>query len=284
MYRCYNLICETEEKLVELLRKYFYYSDFHNNELSEEEKKEKKKRKSELENYICTKHIIKPEEKIENILDADLMRKDYFPFKEEFDIFLSHSHQDKKTVLILKNFFETKLGLRVFVDSCAWQNCNELLKQIDDEYCLNPDQRTYSYPQRNKTTAAVYMMLSTALTQMMDHCDCVIFLNTPQSNIADADSGTIQTLSPWLYHELSTVNLLRCKTPKEMVQLSKGQKSVPIDESRGVPPIKYTINQLDKMQTIQIEKLVSYLKNKPINKYDNNPRNILIAMYKYFDL
>ncbi len=43
MYRCYNLICETEEKLVELLRKYFYYSDFHNNELSEEEKKEKRR-------------------------------------------------------------------------------------------------------------------------------------------------------------------------------------------------------------------------------------------------
>ena len=57
------------------------------------------------------------------------------------------------------------------------------------------------------------MMLSTALTQMMDSCECVILLNTPNS-IKPEDTLNV-VVSPWIYSELASTLLLRTRTPQE---------------------------------------------------------------------
>ena len=71
------------------------------------------------------------------------------------------------------------------------------------------------------TTSHVHMMLSTALTEMMDNTECVIFFNTPNSiNMADElekiekKNKKETTISPWIYHELSMTTMLRSKCPQ----------------------------------------------------------------------
>ena len=64
--------------------------------------------------------------------------------------------------------------------------CDDLLRQIDNEHCKKEDGKTYDYNLRNYTTSHVHMMLSTALTEMIDKTECIMFYNTPNSvSLAD---------------------------------------------------------------------------------------------------
>ena len=83
---------------------------------------------------------------------------------------------------------------------------------IDDECCLLTPNH-YSYKERNLSTSHVHMMLACALAQMMDSCDCVIFLNTPSSVMPD---DTIKkTESPWIYQEIAFSRLIRRQRQKD---------------------------------------------------------------------
>lgn len=69
----------------------------------------------------------------------------------------------------------------------------------------------FDYDKRNYSTSHVHMMLSIALTSMIDACETVFLLNTPQSISLEEDIKKEQTSSPWIYHELSTANVMRVK-------------------------------------------------------------------------
>lgn len=90
-----------------------------------------------------------------------------------------------------------------------------MLKQIDNKYCIHDDGETYDYELRNYTTSHVHMMLSTALTEMIDNTECIMFYNTPNSISLADDIQTIKsakkkvTLSPWIYHELAMTSLVK---------------------------------------------------------------------------
>ena len=122
-----------------------------------------------LREYICNR----------DLLDGSLMASDWFP-EIEADIFLSHSHTDEKFVVSFAGWLYQLFGVRAFVDSMVWGYSNDLLKIIDDEYCLKSS-GSYSYDKRNYSTSHVHMMLSMALTKMIDKCESVFFINTPNS-------------------------------------------------------------------------------------------------------
>ncbi|KND61981.1 hypothetical protein BVER_01485 [Candidatus Burkholderia verschuerenii] len=96
------------------------------------------------------------------------------------DVFISHSHSDEKIAVGMAGWLHETFGLTTFIDSCVWGHTNDLLRAIDNRYCMLND-TTYSYDMRNRSTSHVHMMLSTALTQMIDSCECVVFLNTPSA-------------------------------------------------------------------------------------------------------
>jgi len=154
----------------------------------------------------------KTEESLKNFLhptsgkiDGSKLQEDWFPNLQS-DIFLSHSHRDKDLAIALSECLYQNFGLNVFIDSCIWGYSDDLLKIIDDKYCLNSDLRSYNYSKRNYSTSHVHMMLSTALTMMIDKCECIFFLNTPNSisssNVLD------RTESPWIYSELTISRLI----------------------------------------------------------------------------
>lgn len=119
-------------------------------------KSHKQKIKESLDKYLS----------VDGELKASEIEKDWFPsFKA--DVFLSHSHKDEKDVIVFAGLLND-IGLTAFIDSCVWGYADELLKQIDDEYCVskaNPDGSidTYNYQRRNQSTAHVHMMLNGAL-------------------------------------------------------------------------------------------------------------------------
>ncbi|MDR0872695.1 MAG: hypothetical protein LBN27_04400 [Prevotellaceae bacterium] len=142
-------------------------------------------------------------------LDGTTMQENWFP-QIDADIFISHSHNDEKLAIAFSQWLYEQFNLNAFVDSCIWGNSNELLKKIDNEYCLNSNGETYNYNKRNYSTSHIHMMLSTALSMMIDKTECVIFLNTPNSVKLN---GVFEiTESPWIYSEIVITKLIREQT------------------------------------------------------------------------
>lgn len=148
----------------------------------------------------------------EGNIDGSGIQAEWFP-QVKADIFISHSHRDEAKAKGLAGWLYEKYGLTTFIDSCVWGYSIELLRKIDNDYCLNEDKKTFNYHKRNYSTSHVHMMLATALTMMIDKAECVIFLNTP--NAVCAEEIIDKTESPWIYYETVMTNLVRHKKLSE---------------------------------------------------------------------
>ncbi|MCG7657802.1 hypothetical protein [Wielerella bovis] len=188
-------------------------------------------------------------EKHENIIQTDLKQfknmsgqlsgnqiiKKWFP-EIKADIFLSHSHKDKDLVICFSGWLYKEFGLTSFIDSTVWGYADDLLRMIDDEYCYSAKTQTYQYNKRNYSTSHVHMMLSTSLMNMIDNCECIIFINTPNSFTPANDINNINnsrnTISPWIFAEMLMSAMIRIQMPsrfKEGIVMDSIQAS---NESR----------------------------------------------------
>lgn len=175
----------------------------------------------DLPNYIdigtriYKNHKAQVEQKLDSFKDSDgnLVASEiiagWFP-PIKADVFLSHSHKDEQMVLGLSGFLFRQFGLTSFIDSSIWGYSDHLLKLLDDAYCYKKSTATYSYSMRNRSTSHVHIMLSIALMKMIDNCECIMFVDTPNSispkrYISDGD----ETDSPWIYSEISMTSLVR---------------------------------------------------------------------------
>ena len=145
-------------------------------------------------------------------LDGSKMQANWFP-QIKADIFISHSHKDENLALALAGWLKVTFGLSAFIDSCVWGYTNDLLRIIDDRYCRNVNRNSYNYNKRNYSTSHVHMMLSVALSQMIDNTECLFFLNTPHSLTPNTTIN--QTESPWIYSEIAISRLVRKKKLEE---------------------------------------------------------------------
>lgn len=189
----------------------FFYNSEINKHLSTGEKLFAKHEKEVQE---CLSEFITED----GIINGTDLKNHWFSITDK-DIFISHSHSDISKVKAFSGWLYDCFGLEAFIDSCSWGYCDDLLRKIDNKYCYQPKSDTYNYKLRNYTTSHVHMMLSTALTEMMDNTECVIFFNTPNSiNMSDEigkikDKKTDTTVSPWIFHELSMTTMLPSKRP-----------------------------------------------------------------------
>lgn len=141
------------------------------------------------------------------VIDGTKLQEDWFPLVS-CDIFISHSHKDEDLAIALAGWLYETFGLESFIDSCIWGYADDLLRNIDDEYCSNT-KHSYSYISRNYSTSHVHMMLNMALMQMIDKTECLFFLNTPNSiDLSDIET---RTLSPWIYSEIGISQMIEKK-------------------------------------------------------------------------
>lgn len=166
----------------------------------------------------------------DNILDGAAISRLFFPsdIAERFKVFISHSGSDAQSVKALAKVLEMH-GLNCFVDWMVWGDLKELQSLVDDNLChpiTKPNGgKTYSYELRNYTTAHTHAMLSMALLDMIDQCDICVFITSNNSTIQSANFTKIQTLSPWIYEEVSYMNHIE---RKEVRMFSEGASIVRI--------------------------------------------------------
>ncbi len=150
------------------------------------------------------------------ILDGTLIEQNWFP-DIDAQVFISHSHEDEVCAKKLASWLHQEYGIKSFIDSMVWGYANDLLKQIDNEYSksqYSKNQGVYDYNKRNQSTAHVHIILQGALAKMIDKCECLIFVNTPNSiSTTDIDDDR-KTASPWIYNELLMAKMLRRKIPE----------------------------------------------------------------------
>ena len=151
----------------------------------------------------------------EGVIDGEQLSRVWFPI-DRYDIFLSYSHTDEDLAMLLVGFLENVFKLKVFMDALVWNSADDLLKVIDNKYCLQEDKKHYDYRKRNFSTSHVHSMLSTAIAKAIDHSEVVFFLNTSNSTYKLKDFFTREhTLSPWIYQEILFSSLLRVREWKE---------------------------------------------------------------------
>lgn len=201
-------------------------------------------------------------------LDAKRIIDNWFP-EIEADVFLSHSHKDENTVIGFAGWLKKEFGLDSFIDSEVWGYSDDLLKEIDDNYCRNNCSETYNYAMRNRSTSHVHMMLSTALMNMIDRCECIIFMNTPNSyKPKDYFHDEGKTESPWIYSEISMTKMLRQRTPWEhRRKIAIESYSEERASEKGDVVMKYPLDMLH-LTPLNIEDLNNWIKQKN-NKFDS---------------
>ena len=206
--------------------------------------KQKQRVSSTLDNYLS----------YDGSFDGSKIESDWFP-QINANVFLSHSHQDEKAVICLAGFLYHTYGITSFIDSTVWGYADKLLKQIDDRYCVQTKKTSggyiYDYNKRNHSTSHVHLMLQGALAKMINRCECLIFVNTPNSlntkDIGKEDS----TSSPWIYSELLMATTFPARNPDDYGIL-KSYSSVHFEHCDL--NIKYKVNLAD-LQDITLDEI-----------------------------
>lgn len=149
---------------------------------------------------------------IDGVIDGVKLQENWFPTKQKFSVFLSHSHDDENLAIALAGFLKKELNLNTFIDSCLWRYSNDLLREIDEKYCRNSNSTSFDYDKRNYSTSYVHMMLSIALSRMIDECETVFFLNSENSISIGEEINRERTASPWIYNELSLADIIKIRS------------------------------------------------------------------------
>ena len=217
-------------------------------------------------------------------LNGSNMQENWFP-QIKADIFISHSHKDEELALTLAGWLKETFGLTAFIDSCVWGYSNNLLKLIDDVYCRNINRNSYDYDKRNYSTSHVHMMLSVALTQMIDNTECLFFLNTPNSITPDTIIN--KTESPWIYSEISISQLIRKKELQEYRIMEQNESLKTFSEDKKLN-IQYDLptDHLVDINGYVLRKWEETWKDIGIsNKYPQYSENLRIhALDKLYEL
>lgn len=210
-------------------------------------------------------------------LDAATMEEEWFG-SVQADIFLSHSHRDETLIEAFAGWLHEKCGVFAFVDSSLWGYADDLLREIDNNYCQNGDKQTYSYKLRNISTSYVHMILNTALAKMIHQTECLIFVNTENSTIKENITDESKTLSPWIYSELALSKIIE----HQKLSVSNLMHSFTLNESEGPQiPIELPaeIEHLDTLTTQHLTDWASAIEILKQNGRELTGSDSLILLY-----
>ncbi len=182
--------------------------------------------KDTLKGYIDTSSL-------DGSLDAEIICDKFFPEKN-IPIFISHSHADKTVAQKFAIWLKENFDLLSFIDSDLWGNYNVIQSELDDFYAAEMGVR-YDLEKKNICSAHVHMMLTYALTRMIDKADFFIFVKSDHS-VTMKDSIE-KTSSSWIFHELETASLISEK--RNFVDLQM-QSPRPLMEAQDIQ-IRYPI-------------------------------------------
>lgn len=252
MYKCFK-ICIQLEDLIQI-----------DSQTIDEWKKHGEEVRERLKESVDK--IIAKVKDSDGIINGEELTNVWFP-TDNYDVFLSYSHDDAELALILAGMLKNTFKLNVFIDQSVWGSADKLLKIIDDEYCKESDGR-YNYRDRNFSTSHIHSMLTTSIMKIMDKSEAIFFLNTSNS-IYNLKSGFDKkhTLSPWIYEELMLTKLLR-ETAWSKYRMERSaviNKSATFKESLK---IKYPADT-DEMKELRYLDIINWEKQWDKRKEEN---------------
>lgn len=207
-----------------------------------------------------------------NIIRAHEIKKLLLPSKH-YDIFISHSHKDLELAKGLSNYLQLFFGVSCFIDSLYWGNIDELQEELNRMH-LHEDKATgkeyYDHQSTMEVAKHANMILASALTEMIDNCECVFFLNTDNSVIRGTEAiSKNETYSPWIYHEVFTTTIIQKK------QRSKFNESYQFRDNaiKQIPDISYGLD-LSGMTVLREEDILEWGTKINSNK-DKHPLDVL---------
>ncbi|MFV0166727.1 hypothetical protein [Empedobacter falsenii] len=260
MYRGFNIKCKNHP----IDESYFKIgSDIQNTK--------KEEIKNKFKNYLINNEI----------LNGNSIMEEWFP-KNNYHIFLSHSHKDLKLALSIAGILKEEHNLDVFVDSNIWLNSNDLLKIIDNEFYRNSDD-SYNYKARNYSTSHVHMMLMNSLNSTINTSEALFFLNTPNS-ISAKEVIKQETYSPWIFSEIETSKIINKITPERLYRKTRffsksHQDYVALNESTNRElQISY------ELELGHLTDLSSYEFEEWISTNFGSPEKALDELYNYKNL
>lgn len=170
-------------------------------------------------------------------VSGDKLKGEVFPTDARWDVFISHSGDDKGTVQTLADWLRSQFGITSFVDWQLWGDFGKLLSALDEHF-KNELKGQYTVKLQNRVVSAAHLMLNVSLMEAMDKCEALFFVNTPNS-IAPGDI-TNETYSPWIFSEIGMYNMIRKRVPEsplsmesaEMKHLIESQVRLPLDLSK----------------------------------------------------
>lgn len=147
------------------------------------------------------------------IIDGEKLQNFVFP-TDNYDIFISHSHDDLEIAKQFAAWLKEKYEYSVFLDSFVWNSADGLLQEIDNLYCKQRND-LYNYRKRNYSTAHIHTMLSMSIMEIIKNSSAGIFINSPHSiNLRNlSNNNRAKTLSPWIYQEIMFMRQFANKTP-----------------------------------------------------------------------
>lgn len=159
------------------------------------------------------------------IIDGSALEKELFQ-EINVDVFLSHSHSDEVLAISFAGWLKSNFGLNTFVDSCVWEYADDILKEINNRYNLlrteKDGSKTYSHGKANYAASHIYLMLNSALNNMINKTECFMFLDTEHSCIhMDKAKAPDKTLSPWIYSEIVMANTMKITFPNRPIFTSE---------------------------------------------------------------
>lgn len=136
------------------------------------------------------------------IIDGERLRNFVFP-TYNYDVFISHSHDDLEKAKQFAAWLEEKYNYRVFLDSFVWNSADGLLREIDNLYCKQRN-GLYNYHRRNYSTAHIHTMLSMSIMEIIKRSKVGILIDSHHSINLERlrNSNQAKTLSPWIYQEI----------------------------------------------------------------------------------
>lgn len=130
-----------------------------------------------------------------------------------YDVFISYSHLDEKVAFGLYSFLKSK-KLKVFLDSTIWHSADKLLREIDNKYSrFDKNPSLIDYTKSLYSSSYVHAMLSMAMLEAINRSELCIFLESNNSTTLK-DGIKNNTLSPWIYEELSYISKIKPNTPE----------------------------------------------------------------------
>ena len=78
------------------------------------------------------------------VISGETFIDSWFP-TDNYNVFLSYSHDDEELALLLAGFLKSEFNLKVFIDSLFCGRADELLWKIDKKYCMTGN-GYFNYP------------------------------------------------------------------------------------------------------------------------------------------